>query len=326
MRFTILIPHWKAGKMTAYCVSQVLKKKGRHEVDIIVIDNNSGDGTIEYLRPYYDHITLMKFPKDRVQSHGIAFDFALQAGIKTDFFITLESDGYPINDTWLDYYEDLIKHGVECAGSVFQLSGGEYLHPCGAMYKYSNWKEAMNYCKEQPYMYFPNMALKEQHACHLMVHETILEDVLAAPEDFVELPDGYRPFNKDVALERAKWYRGATYPFHNGMGSNEESVKTYGARTVISETPRILLTGKKKFIKRLAMEPGQWFCYWHFATGKNVVFIPTTIKWLKDAVQQEYTLTRNGLKHLWGVSSFFDADNPIANKKRETVEQLYSTI
>ena len=45
---TILVPHFKTGKMTAYCIHQILKHKGNNDVHIIVIDNSEGEG-IDYL-------------------------------------------------------------------------------------------------------------------------------------------------------------------------------------------------------------------------------------------------------------------------------------
>jgi len=52
MKFTILLPHYKTGKMTAYTIAQFLKHKGKHDIEILVVDNNAGDGSIEYLSPF----------------------------------------------------------------------------------------------------------------------------------------------------------------------------------------------------------------------------------------------------------------------------------
>jgi len=85
MKISILIPHYCTGKMTAYTVAQLLKYKGNHELDIIVIDNKP-DGSIKYLDPFLEHLTIVEFPDDRTQSHGAAFDYVVP-NIKTPYFL-----------------------------------------------------------------------------------------------------------------------------------------------------------------------------------------------------------------------------------------------
>ena len=127
MKFTILIPHYRNGMTTAYAVSQFLKFKGRHDVSIVVIDNSYPDKSIEMLKPFED-IHILPHISNKLSSHGIAFEMATNI-INSEWFIAAESDSFPTQENWLDYYEDLIKQGYDCAGSLLQLSGGEYVHP-----------------------------------------------------------------------------------------------------------------------------------------------------------------------------------------------------
>src|SRR5574343_497018 len=146
MKISILIPHYKVGKITAYSISKIIQHKGIHEVDIIVIDNNPGDGSSEYFKPFEPDITYIPYPKDKLQSHGIAFNYALDNGyVHTDYFITLENDSFPVKDGYLDYYEKIINAGMDAAGSILELSGGCYMHPCGALYTTSVYFEAKKY-------------------------------------------------------------------------------------------------------------------------------------------------------------------------------------
>lgn len=330
MKVTIVMCHWKTGKMTAYAVAQFLKYKGNHDVDIIVVDNNPGDGSTEYLTYLMDgSVAILENPKGRFQSQGVGIDLALPF-VKTDYFIVAESDSFPTEDNWLDYYEYLIKDGVECAGSELRLSGGTYLHPCGAFYKKRNWLEAKADCEESPYHYFPNMALKEAFQCHVMIHSDIYESFLSAPEDFIELSKPYKPYSIKLAKEKEKWYSPTKGPFHDGRGGNEESIRTYGYRNIKSEAATLLQTNKK-LLRRIGYEPGQKFCYWHFNKGKKVVFIPTETKWINDqeGTQQEYTLMSNGFKHLWGISAWSETDpeeSIYAKIKRPIPDQLYATL
>lgn len=330
MKFSILIPHYKS-KITAYAISELFKYKGRHEIDIFVVNNNVGDGSEKYLLPFMGGINYIKYPKDRLQSHGCSFDYILPQ-IKTEWFITIESDSFPAKDNWLDYYENLILQGIDCAGSILELSGGCYLHPCGALYKKTIWEEAKTYCDNIPYQYFPNMSRKEGFDCHLMVHNDIAERFLDNPDDYIVLSESYKPYSKGMALERLKNYRSIKNPFHNGMGGNEESIKTYRQRTFNTEIPTLLLDGKRKLLNRIGNEPGQWLSYYHFATNKKVFSIPTEIKWLpnRERQQQEYTINEAEFCHLWAGSSFLDMKdgkmNDVYEFKKKQIDDLYNSL
>lgn len=331
MKISILIPHFKTGKMTAYTIAQLLKYKGDHEVEILVIDNNAGDGSVQYLKPFAKDIKYQAYPKDMLQSHGIAFDFILPY-VKNDYFITIESDSFPTTEGWLDYYENLINNGYDAGGSLLQLSGGEYLHPCGAFYSKKVWQEAKDYCNSVEYAYFPNMALREGFACHLMVHKSIVEKVMDAPYDYVEPAGDYGKMSRKDIVLRMMHYSPVVAPFHNGMGGNNESIKTYGQRNATSEVPTIILSNKQKLLARIGYEPGQFLYYFMLAKGKKIFHIPTEVNWIsgKENQQQEYTLMENGFKHLWGISSYHghtpEGEEAVAELKQRIPSELYSTL
>lgn len=331
MVITILIPHYKTGKMTAYCIHQLLKLKGRHEVEIIVIDNSQGEG-MEYLDPYREKIKILTYPAGLMQSHGIAFDYAIPC-VKTDYFITVESDSFPTEDNWLDYYEDLINQGYDCAGSLMRLSGGEYVHPAGAMYRTADWREASKV--KYPYTYFPNVSTKGEQlfAYHLMVHNSFVEQFASDPEfQQIQLHHSYKWLTAAQVMAKADYYLPTTGVFHNGMGMAEEWLATYGNRNMESEPQQILPQDNGGIIHRVGYEPGQWFSYWLKATGKKFHFIPTEVVWLpnRENQQQEYTLMENGFKHLWAVTAYHEnteeALRDISDKKRNQMEELWETI
>lgn len=334
MKFSILIPHYRTGKVCAYAISQLLKYKGVHEIEIIVIDNNSGDGSVDYLTPFVSHTTYLEYPKDKVQSHGVAFDYALEKGlVSNEHFITIESDSFPTKDNWLDRYEKLINDGYDCAGSLLKLSGGTYLHPAGAMYKKSVWQEAKDYVDNIAYDYFPNMAAKEGFDCHLMVRKDWVDRVVASLDDFVDLGKGYKGLSPEEILAKRDYYSPiGDGVFHNGMGKLQESIKTFGNRDTNSGIQDVMLDDKAGLIFRIGEEPGQWFCYLQLAMNKKIALIPTEIKWMKNrgGQQQEYTLMDNGFKHLWSVSAYHESTNPefqdIVKFKSKVVEDLYNSL
>jgi len=330
MDISILIPHFKMGKITTYSIAQFLKYKGNHNIHIYISDNNAGDGSIDHLKAV-EGITIIDYPKDKLQSHGIAIDMLIPL-IKTEYFITAESDSFPTQDNWLDYYENLINEGYEFAASKSQLSGGEYGHPAGALYKKSNWQEAKKYCDSTMYFYFPNMAMKDNFPCHLMVHSDILVKFYLNPEDYIELSDSYKPYSIERAAEQYAHYSPVVAPFHNGQGRTQEALRTYGVRNIESETKDVLLDNRAKLIYRMGFEPGQWLCYWHHATNKKIFYIPTEVKWIagKEYQQQEYTINEVGFKHIWAGSSFLDmkgtAQNDVYEFKKNQIEELYNSL
>lgn len=332
MNISVIIPHYKVWKLTFHCIYQILQNKGSHNVQIIVVDNNDGDGSVNNLAVFRDSIKIVQYPKGKLQSHGIAIDYAMPY-VLTDWFITLESDSYPTNSGWLDYYEKLINEGYDAAGSVLTLSGGTYMHPCGSLYKKGIWEQAKKYCDRTPYMYFPNMAVKDGFDSHLMVYDSVLPSFLENPEQYITLSKGYKPYTKGLATDKAIHYLPTNGPFHSGMGSNDESVLDYNLRDLFHGPLEILIDRKEKIIHRVGMEPGQWFCYWMMAQGFKLVDIPTGTYWLpgRENQQQEYTISESGVWHGWGGTAYSEGDIPeglddVYSAKRKMVEELYSQI
>lgn len=333
MKVSIVFCHYKTGMMSAYTIAQLLKYKGRHEIEIIVVDNCADDSSKEYFAPFVNEIIYVPYPSDRIQSHGMGIEYALENGfISNEHFITIESDSFPTQEGWLDYYFNLIDNGYEMAGSHLKLSGGSYIHPCGAFYSQSLWQEAKRYCDSIEYRYFPNLAMRDNFANHVMIHKRLLQNVFDAPEDYLELAPEYRNNTVQMMKEKEAYYRPmATGVFHNGMGIRQESVKTYGFRTIETEAAMAILDNKMPIIGRVGQEPGQWLTYYAYATGKKVFQIPTETKWIpgKENQQQEYTKMENGFTHLWGISAYHDfegGDAEITQIKRSTPEELYNSL
>lgn len=331
MKVSIVFAHFRTGKISAYTVSQLLRYREGHEIEVLISDNNPGDGSIDYLQPFSKDIKIFDFPKDRQQSHGASYDYLIDKA-KHDVIITIESDSFPTRPGWISYYEKLINEGYEWGGSLLRLSGGNYCHPAGAFYKKKLWVEAKEYCENIQYSYFPNMSVKDNFDSHLMVHNRVLEEFLENPSKFITLANGYVGNTKEQMIAKRDYYRSIAMPFHNGMGGRDESVHTFGQRTIASEVPYVLLDNKADFINRCGLEPGQWMSHWLTAMNKPGVIIPTEIKWMRNRgfQQQEYTLMDNGFKHAWGVSAYHkatgDSVQDIIDFKANMVESLYNSL
>jgi hypothetical protein len=291
------------------------------------------------LEPFKEHFTYIPYPQGKLQSHGIAISYARELGcIDTEYFLCLENDAYPVGN-FIDYYQRLINAGFDAAGSVLMLSGGEYLHPCAALYRTRMILDAEIACRNMPFFYFPNMSVKDNFPCHLMVnketnfigHGKLINSFIVEPNDWIELADGYRPYYPKLAEKKCVEYMPTVCAFHNGMGGNEESIKTYGGRNANTEADTILAEDCK-IVNRMGYEPGQWLYYWMLKTGKKIFEIPTEVKWMKgrECQQQEYSLTESNIHHIWGVSSYTerppDGVHDIYEEKRSLPEKLYNSL
>lgn len=337
MRFSILLPHYKTWKMSFYTIHQLLKFRGCHQLDIYVIDNNPKDETALLLKSFYgDKIRLFPYPSNRMQSHGIAYDYVIPE-LRTEAFVTIESDSFPTKEGWLDWYELLMKDGYDSAGSCLELSGGQFVHTAGAFYKKSVWQKAKRYVDDVEYSYFPNVAMKDGFRSHLMVHKSVLQQFIEGAANLVTLAPEYL---KD-GPEMVPYYLGEKldqyWPigrgvFHNGIGNTDESYYTYAQRNVVEERNNILQDNKKPLIWRMGMEPGQYFCYWMLANQHRVYDIPTQTIWMPNRVnqQQEKTIMENGFTHLWAVTAYNDVTDPalkdIVERKKNLMEELYNSI
>lgn len=335
MNFSILIPHYRTPKMTAYTIAQILKYKGNHDIEIIIIDNHAkiGDDSYRYLEPFVYDIVYIPYPTDKLQSHGIGINYLLEHGlVRNEWFIPLETDAFPTSESWLDYFENIINEGYDAAVNMLKLSGGLYGHPCASLFNKTLWQEADDYFKSLPYVYFPNMAMKDNFQSHLMVHKNIVKDVVTNPDDYIELANGYKNLTAEAIMQKAYDYSPTTCAFHHGMGGLNESVNNYGQRCAEIDVPNILVEGKRKLIYRVGYEPGQALYYWMIAMNKKVFNIPIETTWMpnREGQQQEYTINEAGIKHLWAISSYTERGSKdvedIYEAKRRIPDELYETL
>ena len=336
MKFTVLIPHWKS-KITAYSISQFLKYKGKHSISIHVIDNSPEDHSlvniIEGFKGYpVKRLIFADLTGPKISSHGTALDKGMMVS-DDDWVICAESDSFPTEDKWLDVYENIIKKGYDGAGSLLKLSGGVYKHPCGALFKRSIWKEAMDYFTNIPYNYYPNFMMRDNFPVHAMIHHSLVEEVSTNPNDWVELSSDYKGDTKEIMKEKMEYYKPVCGAFHSGAGGRQESLRTYGNRTHETDPPYILVNNKNaKIIGRLGYEPGQALHYYEIATGRKICYIDTETVWMPNRVnqQQDRTVMSNGFIHLWAGSSYLSmkgtALNDVYEYKNKIIDELYNSL
>jgi glycosyltransferase involved in cell wall biosynthesis len=88
---------------------------------VIVVDNHSGDGAAKSHED--DRVRVHEFPLNF--GHGTALDWA-SWHTETEFFITLDSDAWPISDRWLSRLLDPLVEGASIAGIRHER---DFIHP-----------------------------------------------------------------------------------------------------------------------------------------------------------------------------------------------------
>ncbi len=110
---TILIPHYKTLKLTKLCLRSLKKFTDLSKVEVVVIDNYSGDDSSAYLKSL-SWIKLLSRSKIEGESpsaaHARALDMALEF-VKTKYVLSIHTDTIVISNEWLDFL--LSRIGVE---------------------------------------------------------------------------------------------------------------------------------------------------------------------------------------------------------------------
>lgn len=60
VKLSVIIVNWNAGKFLLGCIESILSSKIREKLEIIVVDNNSTDGSIELLKNGFSEINLIE--------------------------------------------------------------------------------------------------------------------------------------------------------------------------------------------------------------------------------------------------------------------------
>jgi glycosyltransferase involved in cell wall biosynthesis len=93
------------------------------ETQIIVFDNGSSDGSVEYLQSR-DDVRMMRSPVNL--GHGVALDLAV-AEVDTEYLVVLDVDAFPISARWLPESIAALEAGAQVAGARMHRN---FVHPC----------------------------------------------------------------------------------------------------------------------------------------------------------------------------------------------------
>ena len=99
-RLTLLIPQYRTLELTKLCLRLIRKNLDLARIRVVVIDNDSGDASLDYLRqvPWIRLIERKAIPGERPpEAHTRALDLAL-AETDTEFVMSLHTDTFFLDD------------------------------------------------------------------------------------------------------------------------------------------------------------------------------------------------------------------------------------
>lgn len=154
MKITIIIPNYNGKHFLASCLES-LSIQSFTDFEILIVDNHSTDGSIEYIKGHYPEIRLIALDKN------CGFSTAVNAGIRhssTPYVILLN------NDTTVEphFVEELLK-AIESSSRIFSVSSKmlQMHHPdlidgAGDLYTLLGWgvargagRPAKNYTQQE---------------------------------------------------------------------------------------------------------------------------------------------------------------------------------
>lgn len=118
---TICIANYKTLDFTRLCLRSI-RKFTKYPYEVIVVDNNSQDESLEYLKSLKWICLIERHADDNRARGGYAHAAAIDLGLEncnTEFFISMHSDTFVQKENWLagliSYFDD--DENVACVGS-----------------------------------------------------------------------------------------------------------------------------------------------------------------------------------------------------------------
>ena len=113
---TIIIPNYKTLELTKLCLRSLRKYTDCSRIKVLVVDNNSNDESLEYLRQL-EWITLLERDTDGEsgpQMHAKALDMAMEY-VDTEYVMIMHTDTIVLNSSWLDFMLEKIRRSDNIA-------------------------------------------------------------------------------------------------------------------------------------------------------------------------------------------------------------------
>ena len=124
---SIIVLNYNNKGIIEKCINSLLKNNHRYNYEVIVVDNQSNDGSYELLQKKYKNIKLYCNSKNGCSSGRNIGVF----NSKKDYILFLDSDQWILNPYWLDNYIEILRKdptigAVGWAGGWFNKKGYAY--------------------------------------------------------------------------------------------------------------------------------------------------------------------------------------------------------
>ena len=252
---SVVIPNWNGKRFLAACLTSLRRQTWRH-LEIVLIDNGSTDGSVDFVRQLYPEVRILCFAANR------GFSVAVNAGIAAarGAFIALLNNDARAEPRWLEaLYAGIIADSSVGFAASKMLSVDRSGKLDGAGDGYTRYGLAFARGRNQVDRGQYDRADEPFSACAgaALYRRELFEQVGAFDEDFFA-------YLEDVDLcFRSRWlgYRGCYAPdavvYHVGAGSRGHftpfhirhdvknmlhvMTKNFPASLLLREWPRILL-------------------------------------------------------------------------------------
>ncbi len=125
-RFSIVIVNWNSQPFLAD-VLRAIRRFSPDEVEILVVDNGSADGSRSFLRAQRD-VRAVLLPWNLGHAPALDLGFVLARG---EYLVALDVDAFPVAEGWLERLAEPLEQGEAEVSGARALRG--YVHPCCLM-------------------------------------------------------------------------------------------------------------------------------------------------------------------------------------------------
>ena len=134
---TVVIPNWNGMKYLPDCLSSLHRQTGI-SCRIILIDNGSGDGSVEYVRENWPSVRIRAFHRNTGFCHAVNAGISLS---RTPYVILLNNDTVCEPDFVLEMTEGMKRHPDAFSGSarMMQMYDRERIDDAGDFYCVLGW-------------------------------------------------------------------------------------------------------------------------------------------------------------------------------------------
>lgn len=123
-RVTVCIPHWQVETYIKPCLRSIRRHSDCGDVEVIVVDNGSRDGSLDYLRSL-EWIRLIERPEESPANWPLNVFTAWDRGLQEasgEFYVTMHSDVFVRRDGWLEpFLREFRRDAAVAAAGAWKL-------------------------------------------------------------------------------------------------------------------------------------------------------------------------------------------------------------